>query len=165
MKVRLYGAPFWSIFWFCVPLHILILLVPVINLVRFLTGNCFFEDVKINIIGGLIYFVITSICVFIPIFIRRFKYQQIMLLKPSGCSIVSKGKTIATFTMSNIRFELDYATLMDLRDLLFFGSAGIAEGHVNLEIIDDNGKYWYYALFVTKITAKRIKRYMQKNID
>ena len=163
MKIRLYGSPFWSIFWFCIPLHILILLIPIINLCGVLNADCSFATVKYNLLGGLVYFFVTSIGVFVPFFIRRFKYQQIMILSPTECSIVLKNTQIVKFYINDIRFELDYPNLKDLRDLFFFGSPNIIDGHVNLEIVCDNGNY-YYKLYVGYMKAKRIKKYIDNHI-
>ena len=163
MKIRLYGSPFWSIFWACMPLHIFILLVPIINLCGVLTMNCSFESVKYNLFGGLIYFIVTSIGVCVPFFIRRFKYQQIMILSPSKCFIVLKGTQIVNFYISDMRFELDYPTLIDVRDLFFFGSSDIVDGHVNLEILNTDGDYFYYKLYVSRRKAKKIKQYIDNH--
>lgn len=130
------GAPFWDIFLFCIPLHILILLVPTINYISILVGNVSFETVKHNVIGGLIYLIITSIGVLVPYFIRRIKYQKIMILNPSGCSIVLKNKVLMEFAINDISCELDYQNFKSFLTTLIVHF----DGQLILDIISNDKK-------------------------
>lgn len=161
MKVRMYGAPFWDIFLFCIPLHILILLVPTINFISALVGNVSFETVKYNVIGGLIYLIITSIGVLVPYFIRRIKFQKIMILNSSGCSIVLKSKVLMEFAINDISCELDYPNFKTL----FYYLEVHFDGHLNLDIISNDNKKYHYELAITRIKAKSIIKYLNKHRD
>lgn len=161
MKVRMYGAPFWDIFLFCIPLHILILLVPTIDFISTLVGNVSFETVKHNVIGGLIYLIITSIGVLVPYFIRRIKFQKIMILNPSGCSIVLKSKVLMEFAINDISYELDYPNFKTL----FHDLEVHFDGQLILDIISNDNKKHHYELAITRIKAKSIIKYLNKHQD
>ena len=117
MKVRISGFPYWTCFWFSIPLHFLFLSGPIVYLVAVLFGNTKLETAEPFLMGGIIYIGI-CICVFSATYlIWRHKYpDKIVFNKKKG--IIWLHKDSLFFEIKDCLVEPDYQDFYELFTLL-----------------------------------------------
>lgn len=157
MKIRVSKWPFWSIFWFLSPIHVLVCSFPVVNVISFLRGDCAFESVKANILVGLIYVITCLLVFFILYIVWRIKHPIVLVFGKKQGAVKNRGRITHRFHLRSVSLHMEYSDISDLVLRSFEFGKTIA----TIWLEDDSVSA--YLLAISRLTAKRLQRRLEKS--
>lgn len=157
IKIRISKLPFWTVFWISVPIHVLILIVPVASLIQLLCQTTTYDYVKINIWGGLVYFALTVLLFMVLYIIWVNKNSYFLILNKSEGSVVKNNNVIYKFRLGRMIIQPLYPDRIELISGLHY-----LFGKTKKYLFFDNDKEVVYELGIMRHTYKKLEKFLKK---